>query len=249
MAKTRMYEDVQTWNPFKGCLFDCSYRKPSFQLQAKRQKHNCLPSYLKPYVSFAYKVGWRDSEISGLTWNKVDLDQRTVRLEAGETKNKSGRLIYLDDELLEMFRQQYDARKRSGKLCPYVFPNESGTGPIKDFRGTWNKACRDTGLGYGYKTSAEYVAEWKDKLAAGPILHDFRRTAVRNMVRSGVPERVAMMISGHKTRSVFDRYNIVSEADLKLAAEKQEAYLNSSMGTILGTIHDLGTKEGVSRNG
>jgi hypothetical protein len=65
---------------------------------------------------------------------------------------------------------------------------------------------------------------------------------VRNLVRSGVPERVAMMLSGHKTRSVFDRYNIVNDEDLKMAMLKQEEYLRSQMGTKTGTIHSIDEK-------
>ncbi len=73
-------------------------------------------------------------------------------------------------------------------------------------------------------------------------MHDPRRTGCRNMVRTGIPERVAMMVSGHKTRSVFDRYNIVNYEDLKLAAQRKADYFQSQMGTISDTIHTLHEK-------
>lgn len=204
---------------------------------------DALPPYLKPFVTFAYKFGWRDQEISDLTWSQVDRLKGIVALEVGKTKNNDARTVYLDDELRETFNLLWEARKRNSKLTPFVFPNDKGNGHIQNFRKSWNTACRKAGLGYGYKIGKKYVEKWKYKLPSGPILHDFRRTAVRNMVRSGIPERVAMMISGHKTRSVFDRYNIVSDADLKLATQQQEAYLKSITGTISGTVHDLGNKK------
>jgi integrase len=229
--------------PYIPMLKENNVRKGFFEHGDFIALRNALPFYLRPFITFAYKSGWRDTEIAGLTWSQVDRKQGIVRLEVGETKNDDGRTIYLDEELREIFSQLWEARKSNGKLTPLVFPNQDGIGPIKDFRGAWNTACRDAELGYGYKASKDYVEEWQNKLPKGPILHDFRRTAVRNMVRSGIPERVAMMISGHKTRSVFDRYNIVSDTDLKLAAQKQEAYLQNAMGTISGTIHDLDKKK------
>jgi integrase len=177
-----------------------------------------LPNYLKGLVTFAYKTGWRVSEIKGLKWNQVDLDNGIVRLETGDTKNDEGRTVYLDDELQGVFHGQWELRKKSRKLTPFVFPNEDGTERIRDFRGSWQKACKNAKIGKR-------------------LFHDFRRTAVRNMIRSGIPERVSMMISGHKTRTIFDRYNIVNDADLKLASQKQEHYLQTQKDTISSTIH------------
>jgi integrase len=133
------------------------------------------------------------------------------------------RTVYLDEELKAIFDAQWELRKQSRKLMPYVFLNQTGTGRIKRIDKAWERACRESGIGVR-------------------IFHDLRRTAVRNLVRSGVPERVAMMVSGHKTRSVFDRYNIVNEEDLKMAMLKQDEYLRSQTGTKTGTIHPFGEK-------
>jgi integrase len=131
--------------------------------------------------------------------------------------------VYLDSELQEVFKAQWEKRKAAKKILPYVFPNEDGTDRIKDFRGSWDKACKEAKIGKR-------------------LFHDMRRTAVRNMVKSGIPERVAMMISGHKTRTVFDRYNIVNADDLKRAAAKQEVYLKSQVITKTVTTVDSSQK-------
>ncbi len=216
--------------PYIPMLKENNIRKGFFEHAEFLALREAMPEYLKGFVTFAYKTGWRISEIAGLTWVQVDRSLGIVRLEVGETKNNEGRTIYLDEELKAIIQHQSDFRKDIGVLCPYVFPNQFGNGPVKDLRRSWAKACKDAGLGRR-------------------LFHDFRRTAVRNMIRSGIPERVAMMISGHKTRSVFDRYNIVNDADLKEAANRQSEYLKKQMGTILGTIVDFDKKKGSANVG
>jgi len=212
--------------PYIPMLKENNIRKGFFEHAEFLALRDELPDYLKGFVTFAYKTGWRMSEITDLTWNQVDLDNGIVRLEPGETKNDDGRTVYLDEELQGVFNGQWEARKKSRKLTPYVFPNMDGTGLISDFRGSWQTACTDANIGK-------------------KLFHDFRRTAVRNMVRAGIPEAVAMKISGHKTRSVFDRYNIVNDADLQLAAQKQAVYLQTQKDTISSTVHDFNEKANV----
>jgi len=212
--------------PYIPMLKENNIRKGFFEHAEFVALRDNLPDYLKGFVTFAYKTGWRMSEIRGLTWSQVDRDNGIVRLEPGETKNDDGRTVYLDEELQEIFNGQWEARKKSRKLSPYVFPGKNGDKQIRDFRGPWNSACEYANIGK-------------------KLFHDFRRTVVRNMVRAGIPEAVAMKISGHKTRSVFDRYNIVNEANLQLAAQKQAIYLESQISTVSSTVHKLDKKANV----
>jgi integrase len=170
-----------------------------------------LPADLRPVVEFAYITGWRiQSEVLPLEWRHVDFAAGEVRLDANTTKNGEGRIFPLTDDLRVLLERQQTAHKKlkkAGKLCPRVFVRMVAKGrrgpkeprPSLALTKAWRAACRDAGC-------------------PGRIPHDLRRTAVRNMVRRGVPERVAMTLTGHKTRSVFERYNIVSHGDLKSAA-------------------------------
>jgi integrase len=209
--------------PYIPMLKENNTRKGFFEHGDFLALRDALPDYLKGFVTFGYKTGWRMSEIAGLTWDRVDLENGIVRLEVGETKNDEARTVYLDDELRKVFHRQREAQKQAQTLTPFVFPSVYGNGPIRQFYKAWATACEKAGVGKR-------------------LFHDFRRTAVRNMVRSGTPEAVAMKISGHKTREVFERYNIVNNADLRLAAQRQEEYLKSQTGTLSGTLHTFNEK-------
>jgi integrase len=213
--------------PHIPMLKESNVRKGFFEYEEYKALKEVLPEELRPLVTFAYHSGWRKEEILSLTWDRVDLKEGAVRLDPGETKNEEGRTLYMNEELMEEMK----ALQRQRQLgCPYVFHRDGQ--PIKDFRGSWDTACIKAGLCEVVKDEQGNLVVIKDKKGneevvkvPTKIFHDFRRTAIRDMVRSGVSERVAMRISGHKTKSVFDRYNIISDQDLKEAAQKKQAYL------------------------
>jgi integrase len=187
-----------------------------------------LPDEIKPVLTFAYYTGCRREEILSLVGSQVDLARRIVRLEPGTTKNDEERNLPLVPELFETLAMQRSIRDVKYPECQWVFFRRGRR--IRDFRGAWEIAC---------KTAKLVDAEGNPTR----IFHDLRRTGVRNLIRAGIPERVAMVISGHKSRSVFERYNIVSERDLQEAARRLENYISqmaeaqsrNSLRTPLGT--------------
>jgi integrase len=208
--------------PYIPMLKESNTRKGFFEYKDFASLRSDLPAYLQPVITFAYHTGWRKAEILNLTWDKVDLKEGIVRLDPGETKNDDGRTLYLNEELLKVMHS-LQSKRRLG--FPYVFHRDGHR--IKDFRDVWRSACKRIGL--------QVKDEKTKEMIPSKLFHDLRRTAVRNMVRAGVHERVAMAISGHKTRSIFDRYNIINQDDLKDAIQKQEKYLQLQNGYNLGT--------------
>jgi integrase len=181
-----------------------------------------LPDDLALVARIAYVYGWRlTDEVLPLTRSQVDLEAGTLRLIPGSTKNGDGRLVYLTPELRAGLADQ-PAKVRAlerelGRNISYVFPALRGPRkgePRKSMSWTWRHACKRAGL----------PGKWK---------HDLRRTAVRDMANAGVSERVAMQITGHRTRSTFDRYHIVSPGDLREATRKL-SLKSLTMGTSEG---------------
>lgn len=186
--------------PYIPMLKEKNVRKGFIEYETYLALRDVLPEYLQPILTFAYFSGWRKSEILGLKWNQVNLQDGIVRLEPGDSKNDEGRTLYLEPELWELLVHLNKVRRID---CPYVFHLNGKR--MWSFRKSWCTACVKIGK-------------------PGLLFHDLRRSAIRNMVRAGIPERVAMTISGHKTRSVFDRYNIVSQEDLQEAARKRHDF-------------------------
>lgn len=155
--------------------------------------------WFRAMVEVGRTYGWRISELREMKVSQVNLLNRTIRLEPGTTKNGEGREVSMTKTIYELL-----AVCVSGKGADdSVFTRPDGK-PVRDFREHWRNACVAAGV-------------------PNLLFHDLRRTAARNLRRAGVAEGVIMRIGGWRTRSVFERYAIVAQSDIKDAMLKLEA--------------------------
>jgi len=172
-----------------------------------------LPSHLHPTIAFLWWSGGRKGETSKARWNQVkELDGLSphILLEGGQTKNKEGRAVPLASIVIAALRN---------------IPEKDRTGRVFDFsalRYDWARACAAAGLGVRTLVTSEAGNKWYQY--KGKTIHDCRRSAVGELRKAGVSEEVTMKITGHKTRAVFDRYNIVGVDEVSQAMRKLETH-------------------------
>jgi integrase len=205
--------------PYVPMLREDNTRTGFFEEREFRAVLRNLPEDLRPVFEVAYATGWRvRSEIVTRQKGHVDLAAGWLRLEPGEAKNRDGRMFPLMPRLREVLERQLNRTREvemeGGRVIPWLFHRDGK--PIRSFYRAWRTACKKAGL-------------------AGRIPHDFRRTAVRNLERAGVPRSTAMKMVGHRTEAIYRRYAIADEAMLREGAEKLAA-LHASVSETPGKV-------------
>ena len=156
----------------------------------------CPELWFRSLVECGRTYSWRISELLTMRVNQVDVSQRVIRLEPGTTKNRDGREVLMTDEVWKLLSALVHGKSAED----HVFTRSNGR-PVCDFRVTWQKACAYAGV-------------------PDLLFHDLRRTGAMNLRRAGVAEGIIMKIGGWRTRSVFERYAIVSRSDMNDAILK-----------------------------
>src|SRR5262249_24624150 len=157
---------------------------------------------VRDYVLWGFWTGMRRGEIAKLTWAAFDKETWTLTLPGRITKNKKPRKLALEGPYREILKRGLAVRRPD---CPLIFHRDGQ--PVKSFKKAWVNACKQAGV-------------------AGLLFHDLRRTAIRNMIRAGIDRKIARTISGHKTESVFTRYDITDDDDLRDVVFKMEQYVS-----------------------
>src|SRR5579875_2626453 len=164
-----------------------------------------LPEQLKPLILFLYWTGCRVGEARKITWEQIDLDKRQIVMYGEQTKSGQPRILPLPDELVDILQSVPESNRKG-----HVFHQPS-------FRRSWARACEQAGLGRRIKTANGFPRY------QGLLVHDLRRSAIRNLREAGVSESVVMAISGHRTTAVFHRYAITAVEDLHKAMRQAQA--------------------------
>jgi integrase len=253
VIRTPDFRMLEERNVRKGFLPDEAYIKLA-EATAKEETARVRP-WLRGMFEEAWCYGWRESEVTNLQVHQFDPSARIILLEPGETKNDVPRQTPPMDEKIYQLILACTVGKRPED---FIFTRDDGE-PIRDFRVAWWKACVAAGRGkFVCKECHQIMTGMKcepcgcEREYEGLLFHDLRRTGIRNMIRNAIPEKVAMVISGHKTRSVFDRYNITNYADLVDAGRKisegrerieQQAKEFSHRTAIVSTKNDAGDNE------
>jgi integrase len=162
-----------------------------------------LPAHLKCIFVLGYHLGCRKGELLQLRKNQVNLESGQIRLEPKQTKTSEGRTVPIYGDMCGYLESQM------ATAGPWLHPDESGKSHVQSFRKSWLTACTAAG-----------VPEL--------LFHDLRRTAVRNMERAGIPRHIAMAITGHKTQSVYQRYDIINEKDLQDAGMRLDSHIKAT---------------------
>lgn len=166
----------------------------------------CAPRLTKCVLVTAFYTGMRQGEILALTWDKVDMEKRLIRLEAKDTKDREPRQIPISGPLYEVLKTIPRAIHDN-----HVFQYKGK--PVSDIRTGLIKACKAAKIPYG-----RFVKD-------GFVFHDLRHTFNTYMRKAGVPESLIMDITGHSTREMFDRYNTLDHDDKKQAMDQLQSYL------------------------
>jgi integrase len=197
-----------------------------------------LPEYLRDFSRLGFVTGWRKGSIESLRW--ADVGEGVIYLRAKNSKTRKPETMPLEGELQDIIERRREAAVLKSEDAPprfaeFVF-HRNGQ-PIGDFRKAWAGACVSAGLGKMIcpKCASESASNTCEECEIptryiGKIFHDFRRTASRNMISAGVPQAVAMKITGHRTDSMFRRYAIVNEEQKREALAKTQQYLVASAG-------------------
>jgi len=206
-----------TWKAFKSVKkvlkrgSDARDRILSVEEFEKLIKHS--KGHTRDLISTGYYTGMRKGEILSLTWDKIDLINRMIHLEASDTKDNEARSIPICKKLhntLLTIPNRIQGSDKDSHVFQYKGRSIDG-----DIRAGIKKACKDAGIKYGRF------------IKGGFIFHDLRHTFNTNMRKAGVPESVIMEITGHSTREMFDRYNTVDADDTRKAINQLEGYFSN----------------------